>query len=66
MELEKTSGGAATPDLRTHHTTITINHNMKKNPVSEQDPGRPDQTPAQNDMPTPSNKEGGTDHKKGQ
>ena len=36
----------------------------KKNPTTEQDPNRPDQTPVKNGMSTPSNKEGGTDHKK--
>ena len=51
--------------LRTHHTTITTNHNMqKKIPAAQQYPSRPDQKTAKNAMATPSNKEGGTDHKK--
>ena len=50
--------------LRTHHTTIPTNHNMQKNPATEQDPSHPDQPPAKNSMSTPSNKEGGTDHEK--
>jgi hypothetical protein len=50
--------------LRPHHTTITTNHNMQKNiPPRNKTPAAPTKhlpkTPS-----TPSNKEGGTDHKK--
>jgi hypothetical protein len=37
---------------------------MKKNPAAQQDLSHPDQPPAKNAMSTPSNKEGGADHKK--
>ncbi len=51
--------------LRSHHTTITTNHNMQKEiPAAQQYPSHPYQTPAKNTMSTPSNKEGGADHKK--
>jgi hypothetical protein len=37
---------------------------QKKNPAAQQYSSRPDQTPVKNAMVTPSNKEGGSDHKK--